>query len=71
MNSRDQQIAAVKDRSSRLEVIPGRLQDCYAEILRAYEESSNVSSLARIIEEQDRTPSDFRVLTNSEARSIR
>lgn len=71
MNPRDDQIAAVKERSGRLRELPGRLEACYAEVVRAYENDSDVEHLARVIGEPNRTPSDFRVLTNSEARSIR
>lgn len=70
LNRRDQQIARVKERAERLREPPGRLESCYEQILRAYEAESIVGHVARVIEEDDRTPSDFRVLTNSEARHL-
>jgi len=69
LNHRDDQIAAIRERVDRLR--PDRLEECYKKIRSAYEESSIVDHMARVIEERDRTPSDFRVLTNSESRHLR
>lgn len=68
MNPRDTQIAALKQRADRLRKVPGRLAACYEEIRKAYEAESIVEQAGRVVEEPDREPSDFRILTNSEAR---
>ena len=68
MNRRDAQIAAIKKRNRRLR--QDRLAECYDKITRAYESESIVDHLAVVVEEPDRTPSDFRVLSNSEARHL-
>jgi len=47
------------------------LQECYEQIVTAYDKASVLDYLAQVVEERDRTPSDFRVLTNSETRHIR
>ena len=70
MNPRDEQIAAIKAHSERLRQPEGRLDECYGQIRQAYEASSIVDSVARVVEEPNREPSDFHVLTNSEARPI-
>ena len=68
MTVRDEQIAAIRRRKSRLR--DDRLMECYAEITRAYEAASIIDQLADVIAEADRTPSDFRVLSNSESRRL-
>lgn len=70
MNPRDEQIAAITARAERLRQPEGRLDECYDQIRQSYEASSIVDSVARVIEEPNRDPSDFHVLTNSEARPI-
>jgi len=69
LNPRDEQITAIRERSERLR--PDRLQECYDQIVSAYDKASVVEHLAQVVEERDRTPSDFRVLTSSEARHLR
>jgi len=66
---RDKQIAEIRQRKSHLR--EDRLTACYAEITRVYGTESPVEHLAMVIEEQDRTPTDFRILSNSEARRLR
>ena len=68
MNPRDDQIASIKEKTERLD--KDRLRECDAQIVEGYESESIVASIAQIVEEKDRAPSDFRVLTNSEARRI-
>ena len=68
MNPRDHQIATIGQRTERLR--SDRLQECYDQIVRAYEAESIVEHIARVVEEEDRSPSDFRVLTNSESRHL-
>jgi hypothetical protein len=65
---RDEQIAAIRQRSGRLQ--QDRLAECYAEITQAYEAGSIVEHLAHVIGDRDRTPTDFRVLSNSESRRL-
>ncbi len=68
LNRRDQQIASI---NANLEgVREDRLASCRAQILESYAESSIVDRLAHVIELTDREPSDFHVLTNSEARPV-
>ena len=69
MTVRDEQIAAIRQRKARLR--QDRLTSCFDEITRAYEAESVIDRLAQVSEEQDRTPSDFRVLSNSDARHLR
>ena len=68
MNRRDQQIAAI--RANVKGMGENRLRVCHAQILESYAESSIVDTLAHVIELTDREPSDFHVLTNSEARPL-
>jgi hypothetical protein len=68
INRRDEQIAAINARTDGLR--GDRLVECRANIMKGYEGASVVDLLARVVELNDREPSDFRVLTNSEARSI-
>lgn len=70
MNSltRDEQIERIRQRNTRLR--EDRLASCYSEIARAYYAESVADRISRVIEEQDRTPSDLRVLSNSEARRL-
>lgn len=74
MNRRDEQIAGIRDRAARAAAAgrlrSDRLDQCSSQIVSAYEAESIVDHLARVVEERDRTPSDFRVLTNSEARHL-
>jgi hypothetical protein len=60
----------VRERSDRLQEPQGRLNACYEGVLRGYQSASIVHHLGRVVEENDRTPSDFRVLSNSEARPL-
>lgn len=69
MTVRDEQIEAIRQRNARLS--KERLASCYSEITRAYEAESTVNRLVRVIDEQDRTPSDYRVISISEARRLR
>ena len=68
MNRRDEQITAVKNNADRLD--KDRLDECYKQVLQGYDSASIVESIARVTPVPDRAPSDFRVLTNSEARRI-
>jgi len=68
INRRDEQIAAINARTDGLR--DDRLLECRANIMKGYEGASVVDLLARVVELNDREPSDFRVLTNSEARPI-
>jgi len=68
MNRRDEQIAALRERTQRLR--SDRLIEFERLIREGYESESVVENIARVVEERNRTPSDFRVLTNSEARRI-
>jgi hypothetical protein len=68
LNRRDAQIRALKERTADLD--PERLEHCRAVILRAYEAASIVDRVSRVVEISDRTPSDFIVLSNSEARRL-
>jgi len=69
LTTRDEQIAAIRRRKDGLD--SDRLETYYPEITEAYESESIVDRLAQVVEEHDRTPSDYRVLTNSEARNLR
>ena len=66
MNPRDEQIEALKERTANLD--RDRLDHCYRDILKAYESESIVDSVCHLVEVRDRVPSDFAVLSNSEAR---
>jgi hypothetical protein len=68
LNRRDEQIAALKRSTDKLD--RDRLDECYREIVRGYEAATIVDGVAHVVELTDRTPSDFRVLTNSEARRL-
>ena len=68
MNQRDAQIAGIRKRNRRLD--QDRLGVCYDKIKDAYEAASVIPHLAQVIEEHDRTPSDFRVLSQTEARHL-
>ncbi len=68
LNRRDEQIATLKATTEKLE--EGRLAHFYRTIVDAYETESKVDGLARIKEENDREPSDFRVLSNQETRLL-
>jgi len=68
LNPRDAQLAVIQQRTRRL--YQDRLAVCYADITRAYAAASVIDHLAIVVEEHDRTPSDFRVLSNSEARPL-
>jgi hypothetical protein len=68
LNRRDQQIASINASVEGLR--EDRLIACRAQILESYAESSIVDKLAHVIELTDREPSDFHVLTNSEARRV-
>ena len=68
MNRRDEQIAAIRSRTGRLD--PDRVASCYAGIADAYKSESSIDRLTGVLEEHDRTPSDHRVLSISEARHI-
>jgi hypothetical protein len=68
LNRRDEQIRALKERTAGLDA--ERLQHCREVILRAYEAATIVDRVSRVVEISDRTPSDFIVLSNSEARRV-
>jgi hypothetical protein len=68
VNTRDEQIRAIISNTRGLRA--DRLADCKSTILQAYEAESVIDQLASIVELDEREPSDFRVLTNSEARHI-
>jgi hypothetical protein len=68
VNRRDEQIAAINSRSEGLR--QDRLEECKTQIREAYQSSSVVEQLANLVEIEDREPSDFRVLTSSEARYV-
>lgn len=68
MNRRDEQIAEINASVEGLR--EDRLRVCRAQIMESYAESSIVDRLVHVIELTDREPSDFRVLTNSEARPL-
>ena len=68
MTVRDEQIAELRRRTEHLR--PDRLEECYSAIKAAYDSEGVIDSLARVTEESDRTPSDFRVLSNSETRRL-
>lgn len=68
-NPRDAQIAAIRSATDKL-TNKDRLDECYEQVLQGYNAATIVESLARVTPVPDRTPSDFRVLTNSEARRI-
>jgi hypothetical protein len=68
LNRRDDQIAVLKGSIDKLD--HERLQECYREIVRGYEAATIVDRVARVVQLTDRSPSDFRVLTNSEARRV-
>ena len=68
MNTRDEQITAIKNKFDRLN--KDRLIERREQVLQGYNAASIVESIARVTFVPDRTPSDFHVLTNSEARRI-
>ena len=68
MNRRDEQIAAIVRSTEGLDA--DRLAAFYALVRDAYEQASIVGHVAVIDEISDRSPSDFRVLTNQELRPI-
>jgi len=68
LTSRDEQIAAIRGRNRNLR--KDRLDECYLTIRRAYEREIVIDHLAQVVEERDRTPSDYRVLSNDEARHL-
>lgn len=68
MTSRDDQIAAIKNNADRLD--SERLSRCYEQVLQGYDSASIVESIARVTPVPNRAPTDFHVLTNSEARRI-
>lgn len=68
MNRRDQQIAAINANIEGLR--EDRLVTCREQILESYAEASAIDKLAHMVELTDREPSDFHVLTNSEARPM-
>lgn len=68
LNRRDDQIATLKARTDKLDA--ARLEQCYRNIVLAYERDSIVDRLANVDEQTDRTPSGFRVLTNQETRLL-
>lgn len=71
MNRRDEQIGALKVRTERLKEIPNRIEECYAAIERAYSGESIVDYAAQVKGTDDREPSDFRVLSNQDARPLK
>ena len=68
LNKRDEQIAAINAKVEGLR--EDRLRACRSDILASYTAASIVDKLARVTELTDREPSDFHVLTNSEARRL-
>lgn len=68
MNRRDEQIAEIVSRTTNLD--PQRLVLFYDLVRQGYWASSIVDRVAVVDEIQDRTPSDFQVLTNQELRRI-
>lgn len=64
--SRDDQIAAIKANVEGL--WQDRLSECSEQIMAGYSEASVVAELANLTEESDRSPSGFRVFSNSENR---
>ncbi len=68
MNRRDQQTADIIRRTKNLD--PDRLSKFYELVREAYRLSSIVDRVAVVKEIADRTPSDFHVLSNQEARRI-
>jgi hypothetical protein len=68
LNRRDEQIRALKEQVAELD--RERLACCYREIVHGYETASIVDRVSRVVEMDDRTPSDFTVLSNSEARAL-
>ena len=68
MNRRDQQIAEINANVNELR--EDLLLSCRAQIIEAYRKASVIDRLANVIQLTDREPSDFRVLTNSEARRL-
>ncbi len=67
-NTRDDQIATINATSEGLN--EDRVQDCRTKILDAYKGSSIVDQVTFVAEIDDREPSDFHVLSNSEARRV-
>lgn len=68
MSARDEQIAAI--RTNVRDLRTDRLESCYRQVREAYSNASIIDRLAAVEELRDRTPSGFRVLTNSEARRL-
>jgi hypothetical protein len=68
VNKRDEQIAAINANTKGL--LEDLLVECRTAITEAYKGSSEIDILARVVELDDRQPSDFRVLTNTEARPV-
>jgi len=68
LNRRDEQIRALKQRTVDLD--PDRLECCGQQIMQAYQAASIVDRVSRVVETDDRAPSDFIVLSNSEARRL-
>ncbi len=66
LNKRDEQIAAINANVEGLR--EDRLVACRGQILTAYRAASIIDKLARVTEIADREPSDFHVLTKSDAR---
>ena len=68
MNNRDEQIAAIAAETAHLDQERLRL---FAEKVReAYRRSSVVDRVATVEEIEDRSPSDFRILSNQELRRV-
>jgi hypothetical protein len=68
VNRRDEQIAEINGRTDGLS--QERLVECRTAIVEGYKGSSIIDLLARVVELDDRQPSDFSVLTTSEPRAV-
>ena len=66
MTTRDEQIADIRQRTSNLRM--DRIKDCYHQVISAYNIASYVEFLAEMRKVQDRSPTDFQVVSNSELR---
>ena len=68
MTTRDEQIADIRQRTSNLRT--DRIKDCYHQVISAYNIASYVEFLAEMRKVQDRSPTDFQVVSNSELRDL-
>jgi hypothetical protein len=68
LTQRDEQIVAIRRNTENL--ISERLEECYSAIKMAYDSESIIGDIARLTEVVDRSPSGFRVLSNSETRHL-